>query len=120
MRGNILLGLLCAVFLLCGCSGTVTTAGTTAGTGTITVLVTPGSATLSPFGTETFNANVTNATNSAVNWEVNGVGGGSSMTGTISAFGVYSAPHLISNSIIPASALSATVTISAVSQENGA
>jgi hypothetical protein len=116
---NILLGLLCAVFLLWGCGSTATTAGTTAGTGAITVLVTPGSATLSPFATETFNANVTNAANTAVNWEVNGVVGGNSTTGTISASGVYSAPHSISNSIIPASALSATVTISAVSQENG-
>ncbi|MDP9147779.1 MAG: S1 family peptidase, partial [Acidobacteriota bacterium] len=90
--------------------------GTTTGTGTVGVLVTPGSATLSPYGTATFTSSVTNAANTAVTWEVNGVVGGNATTGIISTSGVYNAPHAISNSILPAAALSATVTITAVSQ----
>jgi hypothetical protein len=115
---NILFGLLGAIFLLNACSGVKATTGTTGGPGTITVVVTPGAATVSTYGTETFNANVTNAANTAVTWGVNGVAGGNATTGTISTSGVYNAPHSISNSILPAAALSATVTISAISQES--
>lgn len=115
---NIQLTLLSLVFLLSACSGVKTGTGTTTGTGTVGVVVTPASATLSPFGSATFNASVSNATNNAVTWEVNGVAGGNTTTGIISSSGVYKAPHGISNSILPATALSATVTISAVSQES--
>ena len=43
-------------------------------------------------GTQTFTATVTNTPNTAVTWDVNGVAGGNSTVGTISAAGVYSAP----------------------------
>jgi uncharacterized protein (DUF1800 family) len=42
-------------------------------------------------------APVTNATNTAVTWQVNGVVGGSSATGTISATGLYTPPTAIPN-----------------------
>ena len=113
---NIQLVLLSLVFLLSACSGTNSSTGTSTGTGTVAVVVTPGSATLSPYGSATFTSSVTNATNTAVTWEVNGVVGGNATTGIISTSGVYEAPHAISNSILPATALSATVTITAVSQ----
>ncbi|HEV2619338.1 MAG TPA: DUF1800 domain-containing protein, partial [Acidobacteriaceae bacterium] len=40
-------------------------------------------------------ATVTNETNTAVNWQVNGVSGGSAATGTISASGLYTPPATI-------------------------
>ena len=40
-------------------------------------------------------ATVTNTTNTAVTWQVNGVAGGSSATGTISAAGLYTPPATI-------------------------
>ena len=39
-----------------------------------------------------FTATVTNATNTAVNWSVNGIAGGNAALGTISTAGVYTAP----------------------------
>jgi uncharacterized protein (DUF1800 family) len=53
-------------------------------------------------------ATVTNTTNTAVTWQVNGVAGGSSATGTISATGLYTPPATIPSPN--------TLTISAVTQ----
>jgi Right handed beta helix region len=86
------------------------------GTATPTALVAVGTVVISPSSTTTligggskqFTATVKNASNSAVNWEVNGVVGGSPVTGTISSSGLYAAP-----AIIPSLT---TVTITAVSQ----
>jgi hypothetical protein len=101
--------------VLAACSGlpvgTVTS-------GNVTVTVQPSSQTLSTFGTQTFTPTVTGASNTAVTWQVNGVTGGSTTTGTISASGVYSAPHYISGTIIPTSSNPVTVTITAISQAN--
>ena len=58
-------------------------------------------------GTRTFTATVTNTSNTTVTWQVNGVAGGNSTVGTISASGAYMAP-----SAIPSPA---TVTVMAVS-----
>jgi hypothetical protein len=46
-------------------------------------------------GTQTFTAAVTNTTNTAVTWSVNGKAGGDTTVGTISAFGVYTAPAAV-------------------------
>lgn len=106
--------LLCASILpgLFGCSGlpkgTVTPQN-------VTVTVAPATATVSTFAKQTFTPTVTGTTSSAVTWQVNGVTGGTATTGTISTTGVYSAPHFISGSLIPANA-NATVTITAISQ----
>src|SRR5580704_15444353 len=39
-----------------------------------------------------FTASVTNTSNTAVSWQVNGVAGGSSTAGTVSAAGLYTPP----------------------------
>jgi hypothetical protein len=84
------------------------------------------SGTLSVFvnATQQFTSTVTNSTNSAVDWKVNGVKGGTATTGTISASGLYQAPAAVPSpnsvtiaavSAIDASAsASATVTIQAL------
>jgi uncharacterized protein (DUF1800 family) len=58
--------------------------------------------------TAQFTAAVTNTTNTAVNWQVNGVTGGAAATGTISTTGLYTPPAAIPSPN--------TVTITAVSQ----
>jgi hypothetical protein len=58
-------------------------------------------------GTLTFTATVTGATNAGVTWQVNGVAGGNSTVGTISALGIYKAPASVPSP--------ETVTVTAVS-----
>lgn len=68
------------------------------GTATVTlrqavgISITPTTATVDAGQSLQFNATVTNATNTAVNWSVNGTTGGSASVGAISASGVYTAP----------------------------
>ncbi len=78
-----------------------------AGTPSIAVSVAPATASVQTGATQTFTATVTNTTNTAVTWQVNGVPGGNSTVGTISASGLYTAP-----STVPSPA---TVTVGAVS-----
>jgi hypothetical protein len=59
----------------------------------VTVLVSPGAVSVPLGGTNQFNAVVSNTTNTAVTWSVNGVTGGNSTTGTISAIGLFTAPQ---------------------------
>ena len=92
-----------ALAFLAGCSGTTTNTNTTP---SITVAVS-GAASVRLSGTTQFSAVVTGTTNPAVVWQVNGVAGGSSATGTISANGLYTAPAAMPTST--------TVTISAIS-----
>ena len=82
----------------------------------VTVSVSPTAITLSTYGQKQFTQVVTGNTNSvAVTWQVNGVTGGSALTGTISVDGIYSAPHFISSSILPANPNNpVTVTIKAI------
>jgi serine protease len=61
-------------------------------------------------GTQQFTANIVNLGSSAVTWEVNGVAGGNTTTGTISAAGLYTAPADVPSS--------QTVTVTAVSNAN--
>ena len=73
----------------------------------IVVKVTPQSGSVLLGNTQTFSAQVTNTTNTAVAWSVNGVVGGNSMVGTISATGVYTAPgDLPNNAIVTVAAAS--------------
>src|SRR5712691_11833624 len=58
----------------------------------ITVTITPGSASVVLGNTQTFSATVTNATDTSVTWSVNGIAGGSVSAGAIRATGVYTAP----------------------------
>jgi hypothetical protein len=59
---------------------------------TISVSVSPTSANVRAGASQTFAATVTGSTNTNVTWEVNGVTGGASATGTISSMGVFTAP----------------------------
>ncbi|HEY8054422.1 MAG TPA: hypothetical protein VIE13_00770, partial [Terriglobales bacterium] len=58
----------------------------------IAIQLTPTTATLQAGQTTQFQATVSNATNTAVTWAVNGVAGGSAATGTVSTAGLYTAP----------------------------
>jgi hypothetical protein len=49
--------------------------------------------TVPTFGSHQFSASVTGTSNTAVTWKVNGAAGGSAATGTITAGGLYYAPH---------------------------
>ncbi len=76
----------------CNCCGT---SGGSSGTNpppTITVSIAPTSANVRAGQQQTFTPTVTGTSNTSVTWEVNGVAGGSSATGTISISGVYTAP----------------------------
>jgi len=96
-RLGLILGFMVVSFLL-GCGGS---------SSTVTVTISPTSATVGPFGTVQFTATVANTSNTAVTWEVNTVTGGDSTNGTISTSGLYTAPTIVSPST--------TVTVAAVS-----
>jgi len=72
--------------------------------------VSPTTASLTIGQTTTFSATVTNTSNTAVTWNVNGVAGGNSSVGTISAAGVYTAPGRVPSSTILITATSAADT----------
>ena len=59
---------------------------------TVTVAVSPTSATVPLTTSKTFVATVTGNANTAVSWSVNGISGGNSTVGTINAAGTYAAP----------------------------
>jgi hypothetical protein len=86
----------------------------------VTVSLQPATPVLGTFGKQTFTPTVSGSSNTAVTWQVNGVTGGSVTTGTISTSGVYSAPHFISGSILPANGKAVTITVTAISQANPA
>jgi 6-phosphogluconolactonase (cycloisomerase 2 family) len=73
----------------------------------ITVAVAPPTANVVVGATQQFTATVANTANTAVTWEVNGVAGGNSTVGTISATGLYTGPVSVPNP--------ATVTVTAIS-----
>ena len=77
----------------------------------ITVAVVPSSATVPLGDTQQFAATVTGTSNSSASWLINNVVGGNSIVGTISSAGLYEAP---------ASLPSSAVTVTAVSNANGA
>lgn len=88
--------------LLAGCSS-----GTSSSTPQVQVAV-AGASTVRLGSTAQYSAAVVGSSNTAVTWQVNGVTGGSSTTGTISATGLYTPPAAVPSN--------ATVTITAVSQ----
>jgi len=72
----------------------------------ISISVSPPSATVTGMNTEQFSATVSGTTNTAVRWSVNGVSGGNSSLGTISANGLYAAPACSSQSGVTVTAIS--------------
>ncbi len=59
---------------------------------TVSIAISPTSATVSAGGTQQFQATVSGSSNTSVTWEVNNVAGGTSQTGTVSSSGLYTAP----------------------------
>jgi hypothetical protein len=64
---------------------------------TVVSLTPHGPSVLAGTGTQAFTASVGDASNTAVTWQVNGIAGGNTTYGTISAAGLYSAPAVIPN-----------------------
>ena len=79
-------------------------------TGTVSVSLTPNNKTISVGGTLALTAKVNNTANQSVSWQVNGIAGGNSAVGTVSAAGLYTAPMMLSGS--------PTVTVTAISQQD--
>ena len=86
----------------------------------VSVVISPGSASLQVARSQQFTATVSGTTNSAVNWLAAGIAGGNSSVGTISAGGMYTAPSSVPTSPVtvtaqsaanPPSSANATVTI---------
>ena len=98
--------------LLAGCSsGNINSAGST--TPVLPSVVTISGAADTRLGATTqFTAVVSNSTSQAVTWQVNGITGGSTATGTISSGGLYTAP-----AILPSPS---TISIGAISQVTSA
>lgn len=61
----------------------------------VLVVIQPSSVKLFLGQTQQFQATVTGTSNTAVAWSVNGITGGSSATGTVSASGLYTAPGIL-------------------------
>ena len=76
----------------------------------VTVAVSPTSASVQLGASRSFQATVSGSANTAVTWSVNGVAGGSSTVGTISSAGLYTAP-----AVMPASS-TVTVRVTPVAQ----
>jgi hypothetical protein len=84
------------------------------------VTISPGAASIEVFASQQFSAAINGQPTTAVTWQVNAVPHGNTTTGTISASGLFSAPHAISNNIIPANGAPVTVQVTAVSTTNTA
>src|SRR5271154_4134390 len=90
----IALGVLCVATITeinCGLSGTPPNVGPSS----VSVTVTPASASLLLGATQQFQAVVSGSPNTTVTWEVNNVPGGAASSGTISAAGLYTAPAIL-------------------------
>ena len=81
---------LTSIFFLVSCGGG-------GGGQQITVTIDPTSTIVTVSQVTPFKDTVTGTTNTAVNWEVNGVVGGTASTGTINASGAYTAPAHVPN-----------------------
>ena len=94
----------------CGATSASPTTKGTGGSSAVQVAVAPTQASVHLGATAQFTATVSNASNTAVTWSVNGAAGGSAATGTIDSTGLYTAP-----AAMPASA---TITITATSVQD--
>ncbi len=61
----------------------------------VVVTISPTSANLQTAGVQQFEVKLTNASNTAVEWRVNGIAGGNDTVGTISTSGLYTAPPCV-------------------------
>jgi hypothetical protein len=109
---NFFIGVVLAILLATsiGCGGSGSSSSPT--NGTVTISISPTNPVLPVSSLQQFSAAVTNTTNTAVTWQVNGTTGGSSTNGTISTSGLYTAP-----SAVPATAITVTAISSADSSK---
>ncbi len=89
----------------------------TVGGAAISVSISPTTTTVPLNGTQQFTAKVTGSSNTSVNWSVDGVPGGNSSTGKVSATGLYTAPstsgaHAVTATSQSDSAASASASVS--------
>ena len=91
MKRSVLLLLSALVVLLGGCAEAFFPNG---GAG-YSVNVTPASATLPGLTNQQFVATANDGSRPILNWTVNGIAGGNSTIGTISAAGLYTAPEFL-------------------------
>ena len=114
-------GLLVAIGALIACGGGTSSTNSSA-TGTssspsaptspgspptsVSVSITPNTVSLVASNTQQFTATLSGTTNTAITWQVNGVTGGNSSVGTVSASGLYTAPAVTSNTSITVTAVS--------------
>ncbi len=100
-RCNALLLLFLSIpgMLLLGCAGGSSASQTNPNpnNGGVSVSISPMTATVTVGHNAAFQATVTGSSNTAVRWQVNGVVGGSTTTGTVSTTGVYTAPAQVPN-----------------------
>jgi len=94
----------------CGGGGGGSSSGSTLPAAVVSVSVSPIVVSVPTQSSQQFTATVSNASNTAVSWQVNGVAGGNSTVGSISNSGLYTAPVVVPQS--------GTVTVVAVSQAN--
>jgi len=84
-------------------------------TGGVTITISPTAATLTSGARQQFTATVTGSTNTAVEWQVNQVTGGSAQTGTVSTDGLYTAPTVTATTTIAVTAISSADTTQSAS-----
>ena len=80
---------------LTGCGGVVGSGPPQPPPTTISITLTPVTASVPLGGTASFSATVANASDTGVTWTVNGVPGGNATVGTIDASGAYTAPQIL-------------------------
>jgi len=85
---------------------TVSPASTGGTSQPVAVTITPTSASVVAKKTQQFSATVSETTNSAITWQVNGVSGGNSSVGTVSSSGLYTAPATTAKMSVTVSAVS--------------
>ena len=71
----------------------------------VSVTISPTSAAIAVSTTQTFTATVLGSANTAVTWSVDGVNGGNSTTGTISATGLYTGPGIAGQHTVTATSV---------------
>src|SRR5579872_2951425 len=86
-----------AMAWLSGCGGTGAAPINGEVLGGVSVSVTPASMTVPTSSVQTFTATVNNSGVQAVQWQVNGIPGGSPIIGTIDSSGNYTAPQYVPN-----------------------
>src|SRR5580704_626799 len=89
--------ILTLLLLEVGCAGTGTKQNPPPPPPQLSITISPTSANVRAGASQAFTAQLTNATNQNVTWEVNGISGGNSTIGTISSTGSYVAPAMLPN-----------------------